>query len=103
MKNKKLLAALFILIFVGAAHQMIFSITPLKEVPALMSAVRAKEFCSCYFMLRKGKKYCLESVKKGYPLFEYLINEEKRSIVFENPVSKAQAIVKNDKYGCTLI
>jgi hypothetical protein len=103
MKNKKFFIPLFLLIFLGAAHQMMFSLTPLKEVPALMSAVRAKEFCSCFFMLEKGREYCLESVKKGYPLFEYEIDEENKSITFRNPIAEGKAIVLNQKYGCKLL
>lgn len=103
MKNKIVLIPLFLLIFLGAAHQMAFPITPLKELPALISAVRAKEFCSCYFMLGKGQSYCLESVKKGYPLFEYIIDEEKKSVVFKNPLAHSEAIVLGQKYGCKLL
>lgn len=103
MKNKKTLTALFLFIFLGAAHQMIFSITPLKEVPKLLSTVRAKEFCSCYFMLEKGKDYCLSNVKKGYPLFDYEIDEEKKSIEFKSPFASSKAIVLDQKYGCQLI
>ena len=68
----------------GAAHQMIFSKTHIKEVPMLMSTMRAKEFCSCYFILHKGKDYCLTAIKKGYPLFDYTIDDEKKIVTFKS-------------------
>ena len=102
MKNKIIMIPLFILIVIGTIHQIMFSITPLREVPELMSSVRAKEFCSCYFMLNKGKEYCLKSVKKGYPFFDYTINDERKSIHFKNPIAEASARVLNNKYGCSL-
>lgn len=100
-KNKFFLTFTFFLILVGALHQIVFSRIHVKDVPLLMSRMRAKEFCSCYFLLHKGKNYCLNSVKKGYPLFDYRIEEEKKEIVFKNPLAKASAHVVDEKYGCS--
>lgn len=102
LKNKFFLIALLFLIILGAAHQMIFSKTHIKEVPMLMATMRAKEFCSCYFILGKGKEYCINSIKKGYPLFDYKIDEDKNSVVFKNPIAQATAFVTEPKYGCSL-
>ncbi len=102
MKSKAVLIPFGLFIFLGALHQIVFSITPLREVPMLMSTMRAKEFCSCYFMLNKGKNYCLESVKKGYPLFEYKVDEKERSVIFKNNFASAKATVNDLRYGCSL-
>lgn len=102
LKNKALLGALFVLILFGAVHQIMFSRIHIKEVPTLLSTMRAKEFCSCYFMLGKGKEYCLNSVKKGYPLFTVDINEKRKAVTFKNPVAQASAWVIEDRYGCSL-
>lgn len=102
MRTKKFLIPFAIFIFLGAIHQVLFSATPLKEMPMLMSTMRAKEFCSCYFMLGKGKQYCLESVKKGYPLFDFNINESDKSVVFKNYFASARARVEDVRYGCVL-
>lgn len=102
MKNKLLLTIFFVFICLGAAHQIMFSRIHIKEVPTLLSTMRAKEFCSCYFMLGKGKEYCLNAVKKGYPLFEVNINEENKIVTFINPLMKVSAQVVEDRYGCSL-
>jgi hypothetical protein len=102
MRSKKILIPFALFIFVGAIHQVVFSVTPLRELPMLMSTMRAKEFCSCYFMLNKGKDYCLNSVKKGYPLFDYAIDEEKKTVIFKNYFATAKAKVEDKRYGCTL-
>lgn len=102
IKNKTFLIFFGIFIFLGAFHQVIFSRTSLREVPELMATMRAKEFCSCFYMLKKGEEYCLESVKKGYPLFEYKITKETKSITFKNKFAEATAQVENPLYGCSL-
>jgi hypothetical protein len=102
LKNRKFIMIGSLIILAGAAHQMMFTITPLREVPKLMVTLRAKEFCSCYFVLGKGKDYCLNSVKKGYPLFEYSLNEEEKTIQFNNPISSASAKFISDRLGCQI-
>jgi len=101
-KNKKVILFLSVLIFGGAFHQIKFSRIHIKDVPMLMSSMRAKEFCSCYFILGKDQNYCLESVKKGYPLFDYQIDDANQLVTFTNPVASASAKVTNFKYGCEL-
>lgn len=101
-KNKIFLTVAFLFIMAGAAHQIIFSKTHVKDVPMLMATLRAKEFCSCYFILNKGKEYCIKAVKKGYPLFDYTIDDDKRIVTFKNPIASASAFVTEDKYGCSL-
>lgn len=103
LKNRKFIFVASLFIFFGAAHQMIFSRIPLKDVPQLLSTMRAKEFCSCYFMLHKGKDYCLDFVKKGYPVFDFSISEEEKMVTFSNPLGSASAKVIEQKFGCTLI
>ena len=93
---------IFLIVFIGAVHQIIFSRVPLREVPILMSSMRAKEFCSCYFILNKGKDYCLNSVKKGYPLFEYKVDDKNQRITFTNFFAESSAQVIDKKYGCNL-
>jgi hypothetical protein len=102
MKSKKFLIPFALFILLGTFHQVTFSVTPLRELPMLMSTMRAKEFCSCYFMLGKGKQYCLDSVKKGYPLFDFNIQETDKSVVFKNYFASARAKVEDMRYGCIL-
>jgi hypothetical protein len=101
-KNKKFMASIGALVFMGAFHQIKFSRIHIKDVPMLMSSMRAKEFCSCYFILGKDQSYCLDSVKKGYPLFDYQIDDVNQLVTFTNPVASASAGVTNFKYGCEL-
>lgn len=102
IKNKLFLSAVFLFIILGAAHQIIFSRTHIKDVPMLMATMRAKEFCSCYFILKQEKDYCIDSVKKGYPLFDYKIDEDKKRVTFKNPIASASAFVIEMKYGCSI-
>mgnify|MGYP000607372513 CR=1 FL=1 len=102
LKSKLFLIPMFILVCLGATHQIIFSQTPLRQMPELLSTMRAKEFCSCFFMLGKGEKYCLDSVKKGYPIFTYKLDQKNKSVIFENPIASSRAFVQNQKYGCNL-
>lgn len=102
IRNRKLILIFSLFIFIGAIHQVKFSITPLKDIPSMLSTMRAKEFCSCYFMLGKGEDYCLKSVLKGYPKFDFILNDEKKIVTFRNPVAEASSQVLDHKFGCIL-
>jgi hypothetical protein len=85
-------------------HQKKFSVIPAYKIPKLLSSMRAKEFCTCYFLLGKGEDYCLKVVLKGYPKFEYSFKEgAENSVTFKNPVAESVAKVVSKNLGCQLI
>lgn len=101
---KKLLAIGFItLLLLVGLHEYKFSVIPLKKVPKLLSRMRAKEFCTCYFLLEKGEDYCLKFVLKGYPQFDFELDKEKRKVTFKNPIAETTAQVVEKRYGCRLL
>ena len=102
IKNRKIILAFSIFVLIGAIHQIKFSITPAKDIPLLLASMRAKEFCSCYYILGKGNEYCLESVLKGYPQFDFTLIESSKKVIFKNPIATASAHVLSDQLGCTL-
>lgn len=107
MKNKKYLLVGRILIvglIVGAIgfHQLKFSEIPVWKVPKLLSAMRAKEFCSCHFVLNFKRDYCLKKVVKGYPIFDFELDPVKKIVRFENPFAASQARLGSLKTGCSL-
>jgi len=102
IRNRKIIFIFSLFIALGAIHQIKFSVTPIKDIPLMLASMRAKEFCSCYYMLGKGKDYCLNSVLKGYPQFEFSLDETSKKVVFKNPIAQASAYVLDERLGCTL-
>lgn len=101
---KKLLIISFVLLITLISfHEYKFSVIPLSKVPKLLSRMRAKEFCTCYFLLEKGEEYCLKSVLKGYPQFKFLLDKNFRKVTFENPIASTTAQVVEKRYGCRLL
>jgi hypothetical protein len=92
---------MIIVVSLVVIHQLNFSRTPLYEIPKLLSASRAKEYCTCYFIFKKEDKHCLEKVLKDYPLFKYKLEENR--VTFSNPIATSTAYVrKNRRLGCIL-
>lgn len=102
IRNRKLIFIFSFFILIGAIHQIVFSVTPVKDIPQMLASMRAKEFCSCYYLLGKGKDYCLKSVLKGYPKFDFSISENDKKVTFKNPLGEASAHVISEQLGCTL-
>lgn len=101
---KKLILSFFILVFIGIGfHQYKFSVISLSKVPKLLSRMRAKEFCTCYFLLEKGEDYCLKFVLKGYPQFDFALDKVAQKVTFSNPIASTTAQVVEKQYGCRLL
>lgn len=102
---KKLISVFFLgtlSIFTGL-NLTTFSETPLWEVPSLLNASRAKEFCSCYFLLQKGHDYCLDRVNNGYPMLGYEVNDQQKLVRFDFLWSSRSAKVESPaRLGCKL-
>ncbi len=100
----KLILILILLIAVGAGINIkMFGQTSAWKIPKLMTSMRAKEFCSCYFLLGNKKEYCITKVKKGYPLFDFKIDDQDKSVVFSNPIASTKAKVFSPRLGCKLL
>lgn len=99
MKNKKLLFISFLILAVYFFANT-FSVTPIYRVPKLLSSMRAKEYCSCHFVLGFEKEYCLKRVRKKYPLFDYRV--ERGDVTFSNPFSSSTARFISTHIGCQL-
>ncbi len=92
-----------VLLMAVLGHQYMFSEIPVWKIPKLMSSMRAKEFCTCRFMLLYPTDFCLERVKKGYPLFSYEVDEKNKEVLFSNYFASARAKAHEDaRYGCSL-
>lgn len=96
---KKIMFIGILLLSVIATNLLIFKKTSISEVPSLLASSRSKEFCSCYFLLKNSKEYCLDLVLKGYPIFKYEIRDNE--VEFSNPFSSSISKVSSDKrFGC---
>lgn len=84
-------------------HLTTFSETAMWEIPSLLNASRAKEFCSCYFLLGKGHDYCLKRVNHGYPMLGYEVSDKQKMVRFDFLWSSRSAIVaRPERLGCQL-
>jgi hypothetical protein len=101
---KKIIAGIsfFIVATIIGLHFTIFSETPMWQIPSLLNASRAKEFCSCHFLLGKGHAYCLKRVNHGYPMLGYEVNEQRRFVRFDFLWNSRTATVVSDRLGCQL-
>jgi len=102
MKTKLILLSIIVAAAIGINMKM-FGQTPVWKVPKLMTSMRAKEFCSCYFLLGNKKEYCINKVKKGYPLFDFKVDDQDKSIVFSNPFASTKSKVFSRRLGCKLL
>lgn len=102
LKHKVLYGLILLLILLEVYHRRFFSRVHITEVPLILATMRAKEFCSCYFILAHSKEHCLSSVKKDYPIFDFQIDEQIQKVTFKNPVAQASAKFIDDRYGCSL-
>ena len=81
------------LLFV-AINRVYFSHVAIWEIPSLINGVRAKEFCTCYYIMGKGEDYCIEAVNHGYPMMAYEINEKNKAVRFDFLWSSRLAMIE---------
>lgn len=99
MRKKSILLLVLIVSTCISVKVLMFKKTDPLDVPELLASSRSKEFCSCYFILKNSKDYCLDQVLKGYPLFDFKIGDG--LVEFSNPLYSSTSVVSKDrKYGC---
>lgn len=104
--KKSTLIMMIIALSVGIGLKVTkFSQVSISEIPSFLNSMRAKEFCSCYFLLEKPKNYCLDLIGKGYPISESNIKIDRDSnqvefTLYGIGLRKAKVISK--RLGCRI-
>ncbi len=75
---------------------------PQGQTINLLGAYRAKEFCSCYFVMKKDKTYC-ESYTENPPLPNELVPVTVDEATKEVSVLSFKAKFKNRRHGCVFV
>lgn len=77
-------------------------VTGALKAPKILFALRAKEYCSCFFVENLSDERCRNSVKMGFPILDITVDIDNRT-VDAGIIIKRRAIFVNDKLGCKLI
>lgn len=67
-----------------------------------VSASFAKEFCSCYFVERLTKSYCEEYATFLISMWDYKLDENKKSVTSKFLWATSQSLFISDRHGCQL-
>jgi CubicO group peptidase (beta-lactamase class C family) len=74
-------------------------LTSFVNFTTLIARVRAKDFCSCYFVQGQTVDFCKELVLNGYPLIHMKIDESARSVTFGILPARSAHYV-SQQFGC---
>lgn len=68
----------------------------------LLASVRAKDFCSCHFVVGQSVAYCKELVRNGFKVVRMSVNEEEKIATFGLlPAERAQ--MTSEEFGCEFL
>lgn len=73
------------------------------KVPKLITAVAAKEICSCHFVVKRSVGRCRKDIGIKLPFHPFLQAKGKEVRAYFPLGSSSKAIYKGEKYGCTLV
>jgi hypothetical protein len=80
-----------------------FSEIPIWKLPDLLASMRAKEYCTCHFSLKKDDAYCKKKISKGYPFIgEQITDKQNRKVTFNILGATATATHVSERFGCLL-
>jgi hypothetical protein len=103
MSKAKLFVVLVIL-GLSIFSTQFFSQTPLWEMPNILTAMRAKEYCTCHFLIGKDDQYCRKVISKGYPFIgSEEINTKEKYVRFTMLGYTNMAKLINSRTGCLLM
>lgn len=82
-------------------------ISDYAKVPRLMMTLAAKEYCSCRFVVKRSRKWCIDDLKSSLPVVPVLIvssKAKKVAALLGAGISGRYAIAEfhGEKFGCTV-
>jgi len=99
---------LFIGIVVLGLFLLLFSGWVVKDwkawsrFPQIISAYYAKQFCSCYFVMKQNEDYCHRWTKQWIPISDFEPNNQQRKVIVSCLGFQASARYMGQTSGCML-
>jgi CubicO group peptidase (beta-lactamase class C family) len=74
--------------------------TSVIHLTKLIASVRAKDFCSCHFVVGQSVEFCKELVLNGFPLIRMSVDETNKTDSF-GILPAESAYLASDNFGCS--
>ncbi|PIR23976.1 MAG: amidase [Deltaproteobacteria bacterium CG11_big_fil_rev_8_21_14_0_20_45_16] len=74
-----------------------------KSFPQIISAYYAKEFCSCYYVMKQSEEHCHEWTKQWVPISSFSWDKDRKEIFVEGFFYKSRARWIGERQGCQLM
>ena len=68
----------------------------------LVASVRAKDYCSCRFVVGQSHPLCTDLVKNGYPIIRFQMDQSKKEVSF-GLLPPESAAVLEEPFGCVFL
>jgi hypothetical protein len=80
-------------------------ITSPKQTLNLITSIKSKDYCSCYFAQNLGSEYCGKWARKDLPdfLVDLEVNQEAKEIIASSVFNQKKARFLGPTDGCQLV
>lgn len=72
------------------------------DIPGLISAYYAKEYCSCHFVMKQDESYCHEHASQVIPISHKEVDELKQTVTAKALGYEYVAAYMGEQEGCLL-
>ncbi|MCB1141301.1 MAG: hypothetical protein H7A24_01070 [Leptospiraceae bacterium] len=97
--KKKVIGSIILFLLVGFSW-ILSNRNDLISFPEIISSWYAKEYCSCYYVLKRDKDFCHNLVKQWISISEFEINEKEKMISVTGLGRKNSAKFIDPNLGC---
>lgn len=74
----------------------------LKAFPYIISSFYSKEFCSCYFVVRKDEEFCHHYARQWVPISDFRLDLEEKKVTVSGLGKTNTAYFRDKNLGCVL-
>ena len=74
----------------------------LSAFPHIISSFYSKEFCSCYFVVKRSETFCHNYARQYVPISEFSLDEEKRAVTVTGLGITTTSVFESEEFGCRI-
>lgn len=74
----------------------------LESFPSIISSFYAKEFCSCYFVVREDEDFCHNYARQWIPISDFKLDLKTHRVIASGLGRTNSAVFQNRELGCVL-
>lgn len=101
-KFLKITGAIIAVLLLLTGGYVLFNLEHFQRFPKILPTYYAKEFCTCFFVLKRDEKFCHNFARQYIPIDDFKLDRENKRVTVTGLGETRSVKFVSERYGCVI-